>query len=175
MTEIDKKKLQNLINVPWIKKSGVDITDPKYIGPGIWMLLHQKGSKANTKEKQKEFIQFVKDVYENFPCNFCRGHFKVYIQEHPLEKYLNVYLVGENGKKIMIGMFLWSWKFHNAVNHRLQKPMMNWDTAYEMYYVLPTTEKKICSKECTEAAGEGSPKQKDKEHQSLVNVYKKGK
>lgn len=174
MTEIDIRKLQKLVDIPWVKNAKLDITDPKYIGPGIWMLLHQKASKADTKEKQLKYIEFVKDVCEHFPCHFCRNHCKSYIQEHPLEKYFNVYIKDETGKKVVIGMFLWSWKFHNAVNIRLQKPIMNWDTVYTMYYILPNQEKKICSKSCSDA-GKDIKKEKDKEHQSIVNVYKKEK
>lgn len=172
MTEIDKKKLEKLITIPWDKNNKLDITDPKYIGPGVWMLIHQKASIANTKEKQLEFIKFMNSVCEHFPCEFCKGHCKAYIQDHPLEKYINVYIKEGSEKKIFIGMFLWSWKFHNSVNQRLQKPLMNWDTAYDMYYVSSKQEKKICSKSCSDA-GTSSHSKKDKEHQSIVNVYKK--
>jgi hypothetical protein len=64
-----------------------------------------------------------------------------------MEEYLNV-LVEINDKKMSLGLFVWSWKFHNAVNARIKKPLMSWDTAYNLY---SETESLVCTKNCLEA------------------------
>lgn len=133
-----------------VGKSGKfrDNTDPKYIGPGTWSVIHKKAYKANTKKLHLEFIKFMKETCYEFPCTVCRGHCTEYINNHPIEEYLNsVVEIGD--KKEKLGMFVWSWKFHNAVNMRLGKPIMDWDTAYYLYSDS-VREDMICSESCRE-------------------------
>ncbi len=124
-----------------------DRTDPKYIGPGEWNRLHSKSFKATTHNEQLKFIEYVKEVRDTFPCPVCKNHFTEYLKNHPIEEYLNVY-VDVNGEKKQLGLFVWTWKFHNAVNARLNKPIMSWDTCYNLY---SETESMICSKHCSQA------------------------
>lgn len=124
-----------------------DHTDPKYSGPGTWNVIHRLAYKAQTIELQNKFIEEMKEICYGFPCNLCRGHCTEYIKNHPLEEYLGI-LIEIHGENMMLGMFVWAWKFHNAVNKRINKPIMNWDTAFNLY---SQTESLICSKQCTEA------------------------
>jgi hypothetical protein len=124
-----------------------DHTDPKYIGPGTWDLLHRQAFQARTHDKQISTIAFIKDVCYGFPCKVCKGHSTEYIKNHPLEEYLDI-LVDIGGQRILLGIFVWTWKFHNAVNARLKKPIMSWDTVYNLYSDSDTL---ICSKSCLEA------------------------
>jgi hypothetical protein len=171
MTELDPKKLSRYV-VSTLKVTDFpEITNPKYIGPGVWLLIHQKAALIKNKKDQLDYIMFIKDICENFPCKFCRGHCKEYIEEHPLEDYIDVY-IKENKIKQYIGLFIWSWKFHNAVNERLRKPLMDWDTAYAIY-VQQDENKKVCSKSCTEAS---TPRENiNIEYQKNINIYKKKK
>lgn len=125
-----------------------DHTDPKYIGPGTWNVIHRRAFKARTNTQQVEFIGFMKDICQEFPCTVCRGHCTEYITNHPMEDYVDV-SVDINGEHIPIGLFVWTWKFHNAVNARIKKPIMSWDTAYNLY---SNTESLVCSKNCLETA-----------------------
>jgi hypothetical protein len=50
-----------------------------------------------------------------------------------------------------LGLFIWTWKFHNAVNTRLRKPVMSWDTAYSLYSELQNNNNLVCSKTCLQA------------------------
>lgn len=129
-----------------------DISDPKYVGPGVWHTIHRLAFEAKTKKLQLEFINIMKIICNKFPCSVCKGHCQEYIKNHPLEKYLDVYIEDENGKELL-GMFIWTWKFHNAVNARLKKPIMNWNTAYSLY-----TDKKylMCSKSCLDSKNPNS-------------------
>lgn len=99
------------------------------------------------------FIEFMKDICYGFPCTVCKGHCTEYIKNHPMEEYLDV-LVDIKGEKIPLGMFIWAWKFHNAVNSRIKKPIMSWDTVYNLY---SQTETLVCSKNCLAAAGDAPP------------------
>lgn len=124
-----------------------DNTDPKYIGPGTWNVIHRKAFKARSHADQLLFIQFMKDVCYGFPCTVCKGHCTEYIKNHPMEEYLDV-VVDIKDEKIALGMFIWAWKFHNAVNARIKNPIMSWDTAYNLY---SQTESLVCSKNCLAA------------------------
>jgi hypothetical protein len=139
-----------------------DNTDPKYVGPGTWSVIHKRAYKATTKKLQKEFIEFMKETCYEFPCTVCRGHCTEYINNHPLEEYLNN-SVEIGGKKEKLGMFVWSWKFHNAVNMRLGKPIMDWDTAHSLY--SNDSDEMVCSESCKEADGTSkAPENSHKAH-----------
>lgn len=129
-----------------------DYTDPKYVGPGTWNVIHRTAFNAQTHQLQLQFIDNMKLICKGFPCTVCKGHCTKYIEDNPMEEYLDVSIEME-GKKMALGMFIWSWKFHNAVNARpnLNKPIMTWDTAYNLY---SGTESLVCSKHCTEVESE---------------------
>lgn len=124
-----------------------DSTDPSYVGPGTWNLLHRQAFDARSPDKQKEFINLMKDACYGFPCINCRVHCSDYINNHPLEEFLNS-TIEINGEKLLLGMFVWTWKFHNAVNKRIGKPIMSWDTAYNLY---SASDSLVCSKACLDS------------------------
>lgn len=125
-----------------------DISDPQYTGPGTWNLIHRMAFKARTKEERLSFIRFMMDACYGFPCTVCKVHCTEYIQNHPLTDYLDV-SINVDGENLPLGLFIWTWKFHNAVNKRINKPLMNWDTAYNLY---SSAESLVCSKTCTASA-----------------------
>lgn len=119
-------------------------TDPEYIGPGTWNLLHRISFKARSHEQQVNFIKFMREVCDSFPCPTCGRHCIEYINNHPMEDYLDV-LVDIDNERLLLGLFVWTWKFHNAVNARLKKPIMSWNTAYSIY---SQEEPSVCSRKC---------------------------
>lgn len=140
----------NKINYQGVKKSDLsleykDRTDPKYIGPGTWNVIHTMAYDAKTTIKKNNFIEFMKEIIsKKFPCPVCREHCVEYIRDHPLEEYLDV-----TTNETSTGLFLWTWKFHNAVNARLDKPIMDWNTAVNLY---GNSESLICSAACASSA-----------------------
>jgi len=144
---IDLNKLIKEPGAAGILSDYRDYTDPKYTGPGTWNVIHRTAYNAQTHEQQLQFIIFMKLICKGFPCKICKGHCTEYIASHPMEDYLDV-LIEIEGKKLALGLFIWSWKFHNAVNARLNKPLMTWDTAYNLF---SDTESLVCSKHCMEA------------------------
>jgi hypothetical protein len=99
------------------------------VGNGYWICIHCIAFYARTKEEQIAAANTIKLLCRKFPCETCRNHAKKYLKEHPIEKYINVKT--KSGEKL--GLFTWTWKFHNAVNHRLGKEIVPWHIAYEMY------------------------------------------
>ena len=141
------KDLENEKDAKGILSDYKDHTDPKYVGPGTWNVIHRRAYNATTTKLQIIFIEFMKDICYGFPCVVCKDHCTEYIKNHPMEEYTGV-SININGKPVLLGLFIWTWKFHNAVNARLKKPIMSWNTAYNLY---STTEVLVCSKNCLEA------------------------
>lgn len=98
-------------------------TDPKYIGPGIWVLMHMKAIKSIEFTDKIDFLHFIDYLCNNFPCERCRRHMIEYVDKDPPLNYFT----------IPDGMFYWSWKFHNDVNQRLGKPIIDYTTAKQWY------------------------------------------
>lgn len=118
-------------------------SDPKIIGPGIWFIIHSTGKKAINDETKRQFIDLMNMLRKEFPCEKCRGHIDEYMTKNPIEEYYN--LKGDNDEEI--GMFKWSWMFHNAVNTRIGKPYVDWETAYNMFSDSGIM---VCSRDCGE-------------------------
>ncbi len=104
-------------------------SDPASIGPGMWLSIHFKAKHATTEETKKEFIDYMYLLSIEFPCGKCRAHIQEYLETHPFTDFLN--MTNEKGQHI--GMFRYSWLFHNTVNLRLHKPFVNWQTAVAMF------------------------------------------
>jgi hypothetical protein len=90
------------------------------LGPGIWFLIHKESLFCQEKH---EFINFIYRLAENFPCERCKVHFKEYLFDNPPENYTS----------FEDGLFIWTWKFHNSVNKRLKKPLLEYEKALKMY------------------------------------------
>lgn len=109
-----------------------DITDPNYLGPGKWHSMHIEATNANDMESKKVFCKNVRVTCDTFPCKKCVMHCQKYIKNNPPEKFIDV-KIEIDGKLECLGLSIWSWTFHNCVNFRLGKPMMDWNTYYAMY------------------------------------------
>lgn len=105
------------------------LSDPVKIGPGLWIFIHLKAKNAVDPKGKEEFMSDMNLYYQEFPCAKCRGHLREYMDTHPFEPFMN--MKDTNGREI--GLFKWTWMFHNAVNTRLHKPYLDWQTVYEMY------------------------------------------
>lgn len=119
------------------------LSDPKVVGPGVWWLVHTYAKDSIDTQKIKKFIDFMNFLRENFSCKNCRKHINQYMDLHPFDDLKNL----KNQEGRLIGMFKWSWLFHNAVNTRIGKPYIEWETAVNMFY----NETEVCSKNCEEA------------------------
>lgn len=133
-----------------------DQTDPTYVGPGTWNVIHRLAFAATTKDQQEEFINTMTKICSGFPCGVCRGHCTEYLELNPMREYLGIKIMMDD-KELELGLFLWTWKFHNAVNFRIGKPIMSWDTAYNLY---SDSESLVCSSVCAGTKTETEKTQK---------------
>ena len=135
--------------------------DPTIVGPGTWYAIHLKAINSTDNKSIREFIEFMNLLADNFPCPKCRTHIQQYIKTHPFSDLVKLEV---DGRKI--GMFKWSWMFHNAVNSRLRKPILDWETALDLY----SGETEICSKNCDEVSEIPSEHNKIKVVQGYFNT-----
>ncbi len=104
----------------------MNFTNPNVWGQGMWFTIHLV---AITSTNPTNTIKQIKFFLNNLPCDTCKQHALQYLSTHPLEDYVESTL--NNSEKI--GLFIWTFKFHNAVNYRLGKPSLEWDVAYNLY------------------------------------------
>jgi len=103
---------------------------PEKIGPGVWYIIHSNAIISKTRQQKDEFIQMINHLSKTFPCEKCRVHFQEFLKAKPISKYYNT-KVSETNEDI--GMFYWSWRFHNNVNRRLNKKTLSFSDAYYLY------------------------------------------
>ena len=108
---------------------------------GIWFCIHIVAKRCKTPEDAEDFIKFMNIIADTLPCVECRSECKEYMEAHRLEYFKDV--TDKYGN--FTGIFKWSWMFHNSVNLRLGKPIMDIDTAYDMYDV---DELSVCTQGC---------------------------
>lgn len=110
--------------------------DPVYYGPGVWLEIH-----TFALENDSKAASTILSMIKKFPCEKCRKHAMEYISKHPIEESVGKILEHE-GVKRSIGLFVWTWIFHNNVNVRLGKPAMRLTDA------LMTVDIASCSEKC---------------------------
>jgi hypothetical protein len=148
--------------------SNRNVSDPKYIGPGTWFTIHLKARHSDNVAKKADFVDFMWMIAKDFKCKDCSEHCRKYLEAHPIQQYYDV--KSSSGEEI--GCFKWSWMFHNAVNARLNKPIVDWTTAYGMYFTDVSVCEVGCGETPTTAAVPTTPKTsyraKDPEPVSLI-------
>lgn len=99
------------------------------MGHGWWLNDHTTAAYIDSDAAEDEFIRSYKLRISVFPCKKCRQHAMSYIRTHKIENYKR--MKDTNGR--YIGMFTYTWEFHNAVNKRLEKPILTFNDAYTRY------------------------------------------
>lgn len=125
-----------------LKKS---LSDPTKFGSLMWYLIHNMSRLLD----QDTFILVFNVIIQLIPCDNCKNHSRQYLEQNPIELYKDIY--DENTSEL-IGMFKWTWKFHNAVNLRLNKSIVNFDVAIKMYDGK-TNDIEGITKQCLEVCG----------------------
>ena len=91
----------------------------KELGPGLWRSIHTTGAWAETIERHIFFCQWVRLQIASLPCEECTDDSNYYMSFFPPEEADHP--------------FVWTWAFHNYVNHKLGKPEMLYEEARDMY------------------------------------------
>jgi len=95
------------------------------IGPGIWYVMHTEGARSNSNRKSEVFRSHTKEIVKTLYCTKCRRSARTYYETHPIKKF-----------EIIDGIpsdFIWTWKFHNFVNKKLNKRIMPLKEAWSLY------------------------------------------
>jgi Erv1 / Alr family len=121
--------------------------DPSYYGPGIWLLIHQLAYEANTVDLQKEAAEKIKNIITNFRCKICREHGKEYLALFEIKDSIGKYMK-RHGKNQMLGLFVWTWMFHNHVNGRIGKKQMRLDDALKPFEIDQNEGLGYCTATC---------------------------
>lgn len=109
------------------------------LGPGTWYTIHMTASWVDQPEKVPIFCSWIRQMQKKFWCQECAQHFGEYLEAHPPEKAPD--------------LFIWSWEFHNAVNQRLGKKQMPYNTAKGIYLEGTIN---LCPEEACHAAPTGN-------------------
>jgi len=104
-------------------------TDAKELGRGLWFIIHLDGVHAVTDAGKQSYETRMNILCENFKCKSCQPHFRKFIDTHPFKLYWNI----KDAKGRDIGMFKWSWEFHNQVNRFLKKYEPTLEEAYAYF------------------------------------------
>lgn len=112
-----------------------------YMGPGMWFMLHLMASEIESEADEDNFIRTLRMTCRRHACGNCQGHCKAYIEKVVPEKYKGI--LDDKGNRI--GMSKYIHEFHNAVNQRLGKPEMKWETYFSIYYL---NKESACTKDC---------------------------
>jgi len=115
------------------------ISNPASFGPGIWYCIHRMARDANTEEAKQKFKEFIENIIVNLPCTSCIEHATSYYKARPLASFWSI---KENGKDV--GIFRWTWEFHNTVNARLNKALISWENAKRLF----SDEDGVCTSDC---------------------------
>ena len=97
---------------------------------GIWFVFHNLARRIITENDKDCLMKVVYKTVDDFRCSACRGHAIEYLNSHSVDDYWT--RVNDYGEDV--GLFEYFWEFHNAVNLRIGKPVLNWDDAYQLYY-----------------------------------------
>jgi len=110
-------------------------------GPAIWNLIHTSSLSTETETEKEHFEWEINQICINFRCKECSNHCKEYLLANPLR---DSWTLIHNKKDV--GLFTWTWKFHNAVNKRIGKKLLDFDTALKMYSDLNNIQ---CEMQCS--------------------------
>lgn len=132
------------------------LADPKSFGPGAWLVIHVLAYHAKTDEAKRDFETAMYTICSGLKCKNCKVHCGEYLKNHPIEDYWGIKREGKD-----VGMFEWSWAFHNAVNARLHKEIMDYETAYHLYSDESDT---VCTKDCGDESDSPRPPKRDYHH-----------
>ncbi len=112
-------------------KSKYEIITKNDWGPLLWFLIHLVAANLRsdngivTDETAQTFKAFIVSISLLVPCPDCKQHMTSYMMNTQIGDVI----------KTPNGAFMWTYKFHNAVNQRLKKSEMPLQTAWNLYHI----------------------------------------
>tara|TARA_Y100001973_G_scaffold88978_1_gene134840 strand:- start:169 stop:642 length:474 start_codon:yes stop_codon:yes gene_type:complete len=128
--------------------------DPKVWGPHGWQFLHSitlAYPDNPTLEDKNNHAQFFNGIQNILPCQRCRDHYSLSLQELPVEQHL------ENKESL----FRWLVDIHNRVNVKNNKREYSYDEVTKLY-------EKMYDKSNDNTYGKSNDKSGDKSNDKSV-------
>ena len=108
----------------------------EYLGPGIWYTIHQQALLTKWDDRDSYF-RLVVEIVDTLPCEKCRLDSVEYVEWRLIDdSYQNRYQNMFDSEGRYIGIFVWSYQFHNYVNRKLHKSVLSLESALEKY-IMP--------------------------------------
>jgi len=92
--------------------------DPSFWGPSTWKTIHSIAYESDRLKLYEKFSNLIYELCYILPCETCRNHMQTYLKDHPIPNS---------------NVFEWSVEFHNQVNIRLGKPVLDPKEAFNIY------------------------------------------
>jgi hypothetical protein len=115
------------------------LDDSKEWGPTFWQFLHGLAEKIGTlvsplyaPDELKLWPQLLQMIELVLPCEECRKHCKVWVQDHPLTPMQTL-----TNADLKVWVKTWLWTLHSDVDFRLEKPTVTYDELEGLYSRIP--------------------------------------
>jgi hypothetical protein len=92
--------------------------DPEKWGPHTWATIHSFALRSDTLETIDSFLLFLTTLGTLIPCSVCRNDFADYLRSN---------------RPISGSAFKWTIDFHNHVNRKIGKPIVNYEQALKLW------------------------------------------
>lgn len=105
--------------------------NPNIWGPYGWFFIHSVALNYPTNPTIKDknnYKIFFESLSYILPCNMCSEHYKSYINEHPIDNFLN-----DN-----ISLNKWTMEMHNNVNRLNNKKEIDYKEYIDIYRSIYT-------------------------------------
>ena len=112
-----------------MQRAHAHLANPKNL-TGVWFVFHNSARHVKNDSDKHRLMETVYETVENFRCAICHNDALAYLASHPVDPYWT--RINEYGEDV--GLFEYFWEFHNYVNRKLGKPILEWDEAYALYY-----------------------------------------
>jgi hypothetical protein len=128
------------LDAEWVTVQYANSVDPQVWGPAFWFILHNSSVHYPVKASplsRKAMKDFILGMPIMIPCEECSDHATAHIEANHsrLDEVTS-------GRHHLFNFFV---DFHNRVNRRYGKPVMEYDDAYALY-TSPTNVKKLSYK-----------------------------
>lgn len=95
----------------------------RFFGPHQWHSIHAIISKYDPKKQKNAMRDYLNSLKYLLPCEKCRSHYKVNLQNRPFEPFLD-----NRG-----ALFHWAYLIHDDVNKQLGKTSPTYNTVKRFY------------------------------------------
>jgi hypothetical protein len=121
------KPIKDGLNITWKKQDKISTNSPEVFGPAMWFTLHTGAAYLPSVLSPISLSRIkasIDGIPEIVPCIPCSEHARAFIEFN--RNKINNMKTGDDVFKFYVD-------FHNYVNEKLKKPLMNYEDAYKLY------------------------------------------